>query len=359
MKTFNCPFCKVKLNKFKLEKHIEKEHDDELPVEYTPYRMVYDIINDKHGHGTCTECGKDTKWNEKRQKYNRLCGDPKCYEAVKKTYQSRMMKVYNKINLADDPHHQEKMLAGRKISGSYTWSDGKKFTFTGQYEKKFLEFLDKVMEYKSDEVIAPGPILEYNFKGQKHHWITDVMILPYNLIVEIKDGGDNPNNRFMPEYRAKQFYKEKMITNLGTYHYLRLTNNDFSQFLSIIAELKMQVVEDNNKPMYRIHEDLDENNDNFDMIMEAAKYAGPVDLETSNIIECINYNELPVHFEVLQSLHENLYTLGIIYPNPDIIAEEFTNVITQIYHGRYRIAGGYLNKDNVLEGFLVGIPIPD
>ena len=254
MKTYACPYCNQKLNRDKLTNHIEQKHDDEIPDDYTPYRLVYDIVNDKHGHGNCTVCGKPTKWNEKRQKYERLCGNPKCYEAVKKTYQNRMLKIYNKVYLTDEPEHQQKMLAGRKISGRYKWSDGKVFTYTGQYEKKLMEFLDTVLEYRSDEVIAPGPTLEYKFNGKTLHWITDFLLLPYNLIIEVKDGGDNPNNRSMPEYRAKQISKEKMITNMGTYSYLRLTNNDFSQLLSMLAELKKKVVDEHDDaPLYRIN----------------------------------------------------------------------------------------------------------
>lgn len=260
MKTYCCPYCKVKLIRDKLITHIEKEHDDMIPSNYTAYRVVYDIVNDKHGHGTCTVCGKDTKWNEKRQKYERLCGDPKCYDAIRKTYENRMIKVYNKTSLLDDPQMQEKMLANRKISGKYKWSDGTEFTYTGSYEKKLMEFLDKTMEYKSNEIIAPGPVLEYEYNGKTLHWITDFLIIPYNLIIEVKDGGDNPNNRVMTTYREKQVAKEKMITNKGTFSYIRLTNNNFGQLLSILAELKKNCLENNKNPLYRIHEDYNENN---------------------------------------------------------------------------------------------------
>ena len=255
MKKYNCPFCSERFYRHDLAKHIDKKHDDELPLDYTAYRMAYDVINNKHGHGNCVVCGKPTKWNEKHQKYNRLCGDPKCAKKIKETYQKRMMRVYNKTHLLNDPEQQEKMLAHRRISGKYKWSDGKMFTYTGSYEKKFMEFLDKIMDFKSSEVVAPGPVLEYEFKGKKLHWITDFLIVPYNLIVEIKDGGNNPNNRQMPTYRSKQIAKEKMITNMGEYSYIRLTDNDFGQFLAIIAELKKDIVEDQVKPLYRIHED--------------------------------------------------------------------------------------------------------
>ena len=328
MKNFNCPFCNERYNKEKLIKHIDKNHEDEVPHDYTTYRLVYDIVNNKHGHGNCTICGKPTKWNEKRQKYNRLCGDPKCAKKVKEIYQKRMMRVYNKVHLLDDPEQQEKMLSSRRISGKYKWSDGKIFTYTGQYEKNLMEFLDKVMNYKSDEIVAPGPVLEYEFNGKKHHWITDFLIIPYNLIIEVKDGGSNPNNRSMPVYRSKQIAKEKMITNMGTYSYIRLTNNDFSQLLCILAELKMKVVDDNaNTPLYRIHEDVftvyNAINESYDMEVLIDSYRDRLD----NILEqykgLFNIESIEGTIETIDE--ENMSLLYRIYPNNNCINESIVN----------------------------------
>lgn len=260
-RTYACCYCNQKFNRNKLPRHMEK-HADEIPENLTPYQVAYDIINNHPDHhGRCVICNQPTGWSEKNQKYHRICKKESCRQAIKKTYQERMMKVYNKPHLMDDVNHLEKMLAHRKISGKYKWSDGTEFTYTGSYEKNFLEFLDKVMNYESREIISPGPVLEYDYKGKKHKWITDVMILPYNLIVEIKDGGDNKNgNKAWKGTREKTIAKEVMITNLGKYNYIRLTNNDFAQFLGIIAELKMQIVDDTVSPLYRIHENtsLDE-----------------------------------------------------------------------------------------------------
>ena len=151
-----------------------------------------------------------------------------------------MMRVYNKTTLLDDPQFQNQMLNHRRISGKYRWSDGREFEYVGSYEKNFLEFLDKTLEFKSNEIVSPGPILEYDFNGQKKHWITDFLLIPYNLIVEVKEGGEHWNtNKAMSVTREKTFAKEKMITNLGTYNYIRLTQNDFGQFLSILAELEV------------------------------------------------------------------------------------------------------------------------
>ena len=254
-KLFPCPYCGQRFGRDKLDHHIDKEHDDELPDNMTAYQIAYDIINNHPNHkGSCVVCHSPTNWNEKTQKYFRICKNPKCAKEIREVYKTRMLKTYNKIHLLDDPEHQKKMLAHRRISGTYVWSDGKEFTYTGSYEKKFLEFLDKVMNFDSSDVITPGPTIEYEYKGKKLKWITDCLILSLSLIVEIKDGGDNPNKRFMPDYRAKQVSKEKMITNMGTYSYLRLTNNNFAQLLSILAELKMKVVEDDTGPVFRINE---------------------------------------------------------------------------------------------------------
>lgn len=255
-KKYACCYCGQRFDRKHLGDHLEKEHEDELPPHYTGYHQAYDIINHKNGHGTCIICGKNTPWDEKRLKYRRLCGDPKCAKKIRDTYRDNMMRVHGKVHLLDDPVHQEKMLSHRHISGTYIWSDGTKKTYTGSFEKSLMEFLDKTLEYKSDEVLAPGPILEYKIKGKTRHWITDFLILPYNLIIEVKDGGNNPNKRNMPEYRAKQYAKEKMITNMGVYNYLRLTNNDFSQLFTMLAELKLKTIEEEDSPIYRIHEDF-------------------------------------------------------------------------------------------------------
>ena len=150
------------------------------------------------------------------------------------------------------------MLAGRHISGKYKYSDGTMFTYTGKYEKAALEFMDKVMNIPSKDIQMPGPILEYEYNGEKHSWITDIYYIPANLIIEVKDGGDNPNNRNMPEYRGKQAAKEVMITELGKFNYLRLTNNDFSQLLEALAEIKWENMDqkDSNKVNFFINESV-------------------------------------------------------------------------------------------------------
>lgn len=254
---YKCKYCDYKGEKEDLIHHIEDNHESMIPEGFTAGRVVFNIINNKT-HGVCVVCKRETEWNEGRLKYNRLCNRKECKEALRKMYSENMIKVHGTDNILTDMAQQEKMLRNRRISGKYRFSDGGFHIFTGSYEKKCMEFLDKVLGYKSSEILSPGPVLEYEYNGQKLQWITDIFIIPYNLIIEVKDGGDNKNNREMVSYREKQVAKENMITNLGKYNYLRLTNNNFEQLLKILAKLKMQMIDDteeNKKMVIDIHEE--------------------------------------------------------------------------------------------------------
>ena len=362
MKTFACPYCGSKYNRPKLIKHLEKEHDDELPPHYTAYRMAYDVVNDKKGHGNCVVCGKDTKWNEKRQKYERLCGDPACEKKIRKTYEGRMLRVYNKTTLLDDPQFQEKMLANRKIAGKYTWSDGSHtFNYMGQYEKNLFEFLDQTLEYKSNEVIAPGPVFEYTFKGKTHHWITDFLLLPYNLVIEVKDGGDNPNKRSMPEYRAKQIAKEKMITDKGTFSYLRLTNNNFGQLLSILAELKKSTNDGDKDPLFRINESIEEMYLDSNIILkEATNYFAVYNKDYPVIIEDLDYliSNNPKDELVMQSC---LVKPEIMNKNQEWLFKEHITHLDDLVYKTFGkdYCGFWVNEDNKMDGFILGLKTSD
>lgn len=249
---YKCPYCEKRDTRDKLVDHINRTHVECIPEEYTAARAIYDHINGKN-YNTCMICKERVyKWNEKINRYCNLCDKPECRAKVREIALQRHMKVYNKPTLLNDPEHQEKMLANRKISGKYKFSDGGVVTYTGKYEKNALEFMDTVLNIPSTDIQCPGPTFAYDYKGEKHTWITDIYYIPANLVIEIKDGGDNPNNRSMPEYRAKQVAKEKMITDLGTFNYIRLTNNDFAQLLDIFADMKNEALENPN-PGVKIH----------------------------------------------------------------------------------------------------------
>lgn len=249
---YKCPYCDISATRAILVDHVDKKHHDLIPEEYTAARAVYDSINKKN-YGICMICkSKVYTWNDKINRYKNLCDNPKCRAKVRENALERHIRVYNKPTLLDDPEQQEKMLANRRISGTYTFSDGTKVVYTGKYEKNALEFMDKVLEIPAKDIQIPGPVLEYEYDGKTHKWIVDIYYIPANLLIEIKDGGSNPNNRSMVSYREKQVAKEVMVTDLGKFNYIRLTDNNFAQLLDVLADIKSETLEMEN-PKMKIH----------------------------------------------------------------------------------------------------------
>lgn len=254
--THKCLYCENRYTRQDLVTHIEEEHEHEIPEGFTAFRLVFNYVNKKPltYHGKCTECGSSTPWDENKGRYDRQCGRKACHDSYVKKFEENMMKTRGVTRISATEEGQKKMLAARKISGVYKFRDGGEKTYCGSYEKKALEFIDKVLEIKSADIMAPGPILEYQHNGKTHIYITDFYYQPYNLIIEVKDGGDNPNKRNMPEYRQKQIEKERYIIKHTNYNYLRLTNNDLQQLMSIFVMLKLQMVENTGERVIHVNE---------------------------------------------------------------------------------------------------------
>ena len=302
--TYKCPYCTRRFTREDLVLHVQDEHEDMIPEGFTPFRLVFNYVNKKplSYHGKCTECGGPTPWDENKGRYDRQCEKKACKESYVKKFEENMMRTRGVTRISATEEGQKQMLANRKISGTYVMSDGGKKTYTGSYELKALEFMDKVMHIKSSDILCPGPILEYSFEGKTHIYITDFYYQPYNLIIEVKDGGDNPNKRNMPEYRAKQIAKEQFIIKHTNYNYLRLTNNDFSQLLAVFANLKMQMVENTGERVIHINE-----NKFLTEMMNALNSGKVVGLKDSDAY-IVNYMQNNVFSD---DTYNNAYKVGI------------------------------------------------
>ena len=302
--TYKCPYCTRRFTREDLVLHVQDEHEDMIPEGFTPFRLVFNYVNKKplSYHGKCTECGGPTPWDENKGRYDRQCEKKACKESYVKKFEENMMRTRGVTRISATEEGQKQMLANRKISGTYVMSDGAKKTYTGSYELKGLEFMDKVMHIKSSDILCPGPILEYSFEGKTHIYITDFYYQPYNRIIEVKDGGDNPNKRNMPEYRAKQIAKEQFIIKHTNYNYLRLTNNDFSQLLAVFANLKMQMVENTGERVIHVNE-----NKFLTEMMNALNSGKVVGLKDSDAY-IVNYMQNNVFSD---DTYNNAYKVGI------------------------------------------------
>lgn len=257
-KKYKCPYCNNKYIRKDLINHIDKTHEELIPDGFVSAQIVYDLVNGTKGYGKCRVCKKSTKWNMSAGRYDVLCGNIRCKEHMREEYKKNMLKVHGTYNILNSDEQQKKMLANRSISGKYTFSDGGVLTYTGSYERKFLEFADKVMQIPSKDIMAPGPTIEYEMNGKKHFYITDFLYIPYNAIIEIKDGGSNPNNKNstgMQSSRQRTLEKEKLITDRGEYSYLRLTDNNFMQLLEFFMDIKIKLIEGIDSPTVKINEE--------------------------------------------------------------------------------------------------------
>jgi hypothetical protein len=258
-KKYKCCYCDQRFERPQLHLHIQRKHEDLIPEGWTALRVAFMVVN-KKSEGHCIICKSLSDWNEDKGRYERLCNKQQCHDAYKKMAEERNKKRYGTGRPQSDPRYAEDMqkraLAGRRGAGKYKFKDGGEVQYLGTYELKLLEFMDKVMNCKSEDIMAPGPSFKYKWKGKEHLYIPDFYYIPYNLLIEIKDGGDNPNkNPSMQEYKTlQQQAKEDAVRASKKFNYIRQTNNDFGQLMSMMAVLKYNILNDHYDPVIKINE---------------------------------------------------------------------------------------------------------
>ena len=241
MSKIKCPLCNEHyMSVDGLYDHIEDDHDDEIIKGFTVPRYVY-YLRTGRTEGKCVMCKKPTEWNDVTNKYHRFCTDEKCKEKYKKQFQQRMIGKYGKVSLLNDPEQQKKMLANRKISGTYKWSNGDEKTYTGSYELDFLRFLDSFMNFESEDVMTPSPhTYHYSYNGEDKFYFPDVYIPSLNLEIEIKDGGDNPNNhhKIQDVDKVKEKLKDDVMKSQKNIKYIKIVNKQYDPFLTFLLSEK-------------------------------------------------------------------------------------------------------------------------
>ena len=241
---YRCKICGKKYTELAaLYNHIETKHKDMIPKDMSVQQYYYYMKTGKM-NGNCVMCKKPTSWNHNTGKYNRFCGDEKCKEEYVKIMKSRMVAKYGKTHLLNDPNKQREMLANRSISGVYKWSDGKhETTYTGSYELDFLKTLDGFFNWDPEDISMPSPhTYTYKYEGEDKFYIPDVFIHSLDLEIEIKDGGDNPNNHYKIQAvdKHKEALKDEVMCSQKAFHYIKITNKNYENFFSFLKEIKRE-----------------------------------------------------------------------------------------------------------------------
>ena len=224
--------------------HLEKNHLEMIPPDMKVRQYIY-FLNTGKTHGDCVVCKSPTKWNDATNKYHRFCENPKCKEIYREEFKRRMIGKYGKITLLNDPEQQKLMLARRKISGIYKWSDMiHETTYTGSYEFEFLEFLDHVMNFDPNDVMAPSPhTYYYVYNGEKHFYIPDFFISSLGLELEIKTH-ENMHQKIQAVDVVKEKLKDQVMAgNKNTFDYLKIVDKNYMSLLDYLQKAKDRALE--------------------------------------------------------------------------------------------------------------------
>ena len=238
----NCPAChKYFDKKQKAIDHIIKYHSaelDRLGMDASQY-----LYYSTHGttKGACMVCGGPTEWNYQTGKPYKVCTNPKCRENLSKKADQNMMKIYGKTTLLTDMKHQKKMQEHRPTHSYYTFSDGGKVPYLSQLEKNFLWFCDSIMDMTSNMIQeSPETFEYYDAKDDRtRQYIPDYYLPDYNLLVEIKDGGDHPNTNpaFIEETKYKVKLKDDVMKKQTKYNFIRISGKNYGPFVELLYQI--------------------------------------------------------------------------------------------------------------------------
>lgn len=263
VKVYKCPHCGAKYKSLQTwGNHMASVHPELIPSGWSYARYFYYVLTGKD-HGTCIVCKKDTEWNEGSQKYERFCNDPKCKQEYREMFKNRMMKKYGKVHLLNDPDQQRKMLAGRKISGMYTFKNGQQVGYVGSYEKDFLYMLDRFLQFNPDDLMMPSPhTYEYDYKNPndvenegKHFFIPDAYIPSLNLEIEIKQN-TNMHPKLLKIDKVKELQKDELMKSLPNVNYIKIVEKDYTEFFKLIGDLANTISSEEEKPVVESYLDM-------------------------------------------------------------------------------------------------------
>ena len=247
---YKCPQCGAKYKSLQTwGNHMSAAHPELIPSGWSYARYFYYVQTGKSS-GKCVVCKKETKWNEATKKYERFCENPKCKEIYREEFKKRMIKKYGKVNLLNDPEQQRKMLANRKISGLYTFRNGKQIAYVGSYENDFLFMLDRFLYFDPNDIMMPSPhTYEYEYKNPedklhegKHFYIPDAYIPSLNLEIEIKQNS-NKHPKILKIDKIKEEQKDDVMNSIPDIKYIKIVEKDYTNFFNLIENLSNTITD--------------------------------------------------------------------------------------------------------------------
>lgn len=240
---FKCPDCNNKyISEYLLLRHVNIEHKENIPKGVTTKQYCFNRRNNKTFQ-ICVICKKNkTKWNEESGRYNRFCSE----ECKKKAGEIAEANLKKKTGMGrrerlNNEEVQRSMLHNRSISGTYYFKDKKhSITFTGSYELDFLNFYENVYKGSPLDIMECPFTFNYIYENKRHFYIPDYYIPTLNLIIEIKDGGDNPNThpKIVAVDKVKETLKDDAIMITQTYNYIKICNKEYDDFIKITQIIK-------------------------------------------------------------------------------------------------------------------------
>jgi len=223
-KLHKCPFCNTKYTRpYDLYGHIENKHkrvSQGLPGIQIVFnkRNRYPVTK---SHGVCVISGQPTRFNINKGRYERFHG-PAEAKIYSQNFKGKMREIHGVEHKLNDPEIQKKMLAARRISGSYSYK-GSKITYTGSYEKDFLEYMDRTVRWNKKDLVMPAPVtFKYTWGGKERFYMPDVYIPSLKLFIEIK-ASDNTG------WRADNLDREKLKDrSMSGMNYIKVFDKNYS-----------------------------------------------------------------------------------------------------------------------------------
>ena len=250
----NCYYCKKWFSKKKdAVEHIEKYHSDDLIKDKLDACQALYLTTHLTLEGTCMcGCGKKTEWNVATGKPFKVSPDPACRARLKKIAEANLIRVHgvDQHTLMSDMAHQREMQHHRKITGKYQFNtDGGFVEYMGKLELNWLKFCDTILDLPSYTIQEPPRNFEYyDSKTQTMRtYMPDFYMPDYNLIVEIKDGGNHPNGnkQFNEETKYKVSMKDDAMRSQNEFNYIRISGTNYGPFIETLYQIVHEQSSDN------------------------------------------------------------------------------------------------------------------